>query len=486
MTLLIQNNATGAGAGSLDPNQAFVDLAVATNGDTGLGLDPAVGNRQQVSYARTDGGVPPIRVDALVNTAFNPDYGSGPQLVNIVILPVLANFVLNDGSSILNIGGTALPPMNTTLPGATLNTTNDCLVIYDTTQNNGGGYCTARGGSGGVLDLQTPNPIILYHELSHAFRIVNNSLLALSGTCDPSSPEENAAITDENDLRTQVATTMGSALLLRDPLNHCGTVCSGGATTCCIIASVSSGSPISTEVQMLRQLRDTVLRRTEAGFAFFQQLHRDYYAFSPQISGFIADHQPLRERVLEDFVRPLMHILRLMQDDALSEMDDRALGNAFIEMIENETVAQQLLDRLEEANQLWTGNFSAEDDQATAIAAAITNLLKNSAWTSEYITWGLIAPLQIMADGCSEYLAGIAPDSLGYNLHRAFSKWGAEMPIDHFWAALSAKQVDEELATLETLLLRDATARHRFRQRLLKRFHDITSIVRLAENGGTT
>src|SRR5206468_3724559 len=115
--------------------------------------------------------IPATRLATLVNTNFNPDYGlgAGPQAVPIVILPVLANFVLNDGRSILAVGGTSLAPSNSGLRGAALNNTTDCLVIYDTTQNNGAGYCAARGTTA-TLNLQTPNPVILYHELSHAFR----------------------------------------------------------------------------------------------------------------------------------------------------------------------------------------------------------------------------------------------------------------------------------------------------------------------------
>ncbi|MGI8998916.1 MAG: hypothetical protein ACR2GO_04345, partial [Candidatus Limnocylindria bacterium] len=171
MTLFVQNDATGAGAGGVDAQQAAVDLGVATNGDTGLGLAAQIGDRQQVTYARTDPGLPAIRVDALVNTNFNLN----PQGVDIVIIPVLANFTLNDGRSILTIGGTALPPSGSPLPGSTLNNTNSCLVIYDTTQNNGTGWCTARAGTNGTLDLPISNPVILFHELSHAFRIATNA-----------------------------------------------------------------------------------------------------------------------------------------------------------------------------------------------------------------------------------------------------------------------------------------------------------------------
>ena len=92
MTIFIQNDATGAGAGTLDSPQAAMNLGVIANGDTGLGLAAQVGNRQQVTYAQTLPGNPPTRLSTLVNTNFNPNFGGGPQNVNTVILPVLANF----------------------------------------------------------------------------------------------------------------------------------------------------------------------------------------------------------------------------------------------------------------------------------------------------------------------------------------------------------------------------------------------------------
>jgi hypothetical protein len=76
--MFIQNDATGAGSGSLVADQTFVNLAVIVNGDTGLGLAAAVGNRQQVTCGRTLTGPPPTRIVNLVNTPFTLKYGSGP------------------------------------------------------------------------------------------------------------------------------------------------------------------------------------------------------------------------------------------------------------------------------------------------------------------------------------------------------------------------------------------------------------------------
>lgn len=480
MSIFIQNDATGAGAGTLDPNIAFVNLGVAANGDTGLGLGPQVGNRQQVTYARTLPGVPPTRLDNLVNTVFNPDYGGGPQVVNIIILPVLANFTLNDGTLITNVGGTALPPNNSGLAGAGLNNTNDCLVIYDTTQNNGNGYCTARAGTGGTLDLQTPNPIILYHELSHAFRIVTNALLALTAACNPSSPEENAAITDENDLRTQVANATGVPVVLRDPGIHCGGLCGGSPPpNCCIIASVASGSSISEEVAALRSVRDGFLRKSEVGFSFFESLHRDYYAFSPQVCTLMAQHPELCPLVLEGLVRPLVSVLRLVEQYSL-DRDAAALGELFAAEHADRAAGAARLGMLCQAQEVLDGS----DTHLTDVQRELAPLLR-PALASKHVTWAIVEPTQIYRSALQLYLDGCGLEQLGQQLYEAISSWAPRMPLDNVWAALAASELRDELAMLDNVLIRTPEARASFRERLKRKFGVVTAVATIFGSGPT-
>lgn len=479
MTVFIQNDATGAGGGSLDANQAAVDLAIIANGDTGLGLAGAVGNRQQVTYGRTDPGVPPTRLDTLVNTNFNPDYGlgAGPQAVPIVILPVLANFTLNNGTSILAVGGTALPPSNSGLAGAGLNNTTDCLVIYDTTQNNGAGYCTARAGTGGTLDLQTPNPVILYHELSHAFREVTNALNALTAGCNPSSPEENAAIVDENDLRTQIANAAGTAPVLRDAGIHCGAICSGGSSGgCCIVASVASGSPLSEEVAALRSVRDGFLRKSEIGFAFFDALHRDYYGFSPQVCVLLARHPALRPLVLEGFVRPLVFSLGLIEVFALRIAGAAALGERFVAHHQDRAAGAERLGMLQHAREVLGGN----DARLNGEQRELTELLA-PALRSEHLLWAVVEPIQLYESALAAYLDDCTVEQLGELLFAGIESWAVRMPLDDVWASLTSAELREELDLLESTLLRTMQARARFRDRLNRQRGGATAVTDLSD-----
>jgi hypothetical protein len=476
MTLFIQTDATGAGAGTVNPNTAALNLMVIVNGDTGLGVDAPIGNRQLVTYAQTLSGPPPDRIDALVNTVFNPDYGSGPQQVDIIIVAVGADFFLNDGSSILSRGGTALPPQNSNLPGSTLNTTNQCLALYDTSQNNGTGYCTARQGTGGTLNLDTPNSVILYHELSHAFRIVNNTLLALSGTCNPSSPEENAAITEENDLRTQTANSNGEPVVLRDPGIHCGNVgCVITDGGCCIIASVASGSPISPVVQELRSLRDGLLRRSEVGYAFFDALHYDYYSFSPQVCTLMAGKPALPEVILAAYVEPLLFMLRAMKAAAHESVDDEELGRRFLDALGGPEAREARLAALDQAGRVWLGG-EMEDDET---ALRLSSLLREHAAPSEHVRWALIEPIWMFR----AILAGLsdAPDpaNVGRALREGIEDWSAGLPIDPVWASLPMRELIAELDTLDSILLIAPRARLRFRRRLRDHFPAIPVIQRL-------
>lgn len=471
MTLFVQNDAVGAGTGSLDPQIAAVNLAVIAMGDTGLGLAAQVGDRQQVTYARTNPGIPATRLDLLVNTPFTPDYGAGPQAVDIVILAVKANFFLNDGRSIVTVGGTVLPPAGSGLVGATINTSNACLVVYDTSQSNGNGYCLAEVGMGGALDLPTPNSVILYHELSHALRVVTNALLALTVACNPSSPEEHAAITDENDLRTQIATATGDPVLLRDPGNHCGASCGGTTTTCCIVASVATGSPLSDEVAKLRTIRDSFIRRSEIGYAFFHSLNYGYYAFSPQIAALTAGDLALRNVVLEGFVRPLIITLQLIQAYALSDADAENLGRGF-------RIAHPDRAAAAARSELQQGAVDALiDGTLPAAQASAARLLVQRALPDSHVVWALVEPLLLYREALQAFLDGRPDTEVGQLISDGIAAWAARLPLDTVWGQLSIAEVQTELEQLESTLIRDVHAQQLFEDRLAREYGHVTAVA---------
>ncbi|MGH8479485.1 MAG: CFI-box-CTERM domain-containing protein [Gammaproteobacteria bacterium] len=465
MPAFILDDATGIGSDDLDAAQAFIDLVIIAN-DDGIGLNDPVGGMQQVTYNRTINGAPQLRLDALVNTAFTPDYGSGPQNVDIIVIAGLSGFTLDDGTSFAN-NGTALPPASSGLPGAGLNTTENCLVIYDTQQT----ICVARDGTDGDIDLPISNPVVLYHEFSHAFRIVNNTLLALTAQCDPSSPEENAAIVDENDLRTDIANRQGVTPELRDPGIHCGKV-DEDCRSCCIIATVVSKSFTSPQVQFLRSVRDRFVRSTEVGYAFCEQFFRDYYSFSPQVCTIIAGNPSIPGHLLEGYINPLLDFWKVMIERSDQHFSDAQLGAAFVRHHSDRAQAEARLDALHRTVMYWL----TQDSNDSEVPEKLITLLRDRAWPSDHIQWALVAPVRIYHDLLTLYLDGADEETIGRELNRALESWAPEVPISEVWASLPAEQVVKELEFCDNALLQSPGNKKLFHQRLRDRFRDITSI----------
>ncbi len=466
MTVYLLDDATGIGSDDLDTIQAFVDLAIIAN-DDGFGMDDPVGGMQLVTYNRTLDGPCQLRLDELVYTAFTPDYGlgHGSQNVDIIVIPALPGFTLDDGTSFAG-NGVALPPSNSGLVGADLNTTQNCLVIYDTQQN----MCVARDGTGGDIDLPVSNPVVLYHEFSHAFRIVNNALLLATAECNPSSPEENAAIVDGNDLRTQIADLKGEAPELRDPGIHCGSVgCSGG---CCIIATVVTKSLTSPQVQFLRFVRDYFVRSTEVGHAFFEQFFRDYYSFSPQVCTIMASNPSISEYLSEGYINPLLDFWKVMIERSQQCLSDSDLGAAFVRLHRDRVQTKARLDALQRTATYWYN----QDSNDSEVPTELITLLRKRAWPSDYIQWAVVTPVYIYHGLLILYLYGTDEETIGREFNRSLESWAPEVPISDVWRSLPVEQVVKELEFCNNALLQSAGNKKRFQQRLKDLFPDITSI----------
>ena len=467
--MFVLTDATGLGAGDIDSNGAFVDFVAIAN-DTGIGLDAEVAGsgRRRVTYTPTVAGVVQTRLDLLVNTAFTPDYGSGPQAVDIIVISVPDDFVFGDGSFGVVDNGTALAPTGSGLGGSSLNPTSNCLVLYDTALN----ICVARDGTGGTIDLSFPGPVLLYHELSHATRIVQNGLLALGGGCDPSSPEENAAIIDENDMRTQFADLVGGPVVLRDAGNHCGGTCPPATDDgCCIVASVASGSTRSSQVRRLRRVRDRFVRRTESGFAFFEQLFDDYYAFSPQVSGMIAGQPQVRDAVLRGYVEPLLDFWELLAARAdLVAPSDAELGRLFLDRAPSAQEREARLGAVTASRDWWDAGGAAP------VPDELLDLLRQRAWTSESVRWALMAPLDVYERALRLTEGSADPESVGAIVRELLDEWSPGLPIAPLWGTLSSDEAAAELALCDAVLLQTEAARSAFRARLLDRFGDVTAV----------
>jgi hypothetical protein len=77
----------------------------------------------------------------------------------------------------------------------------------------------------------------------------------------------------------------------------------------CFIATAVYGSPLSEEVDILRQFRDEFLITNSIG----RVLVAVYYRLSPPLAGFISRHQTLRTLVRECLVNPAVTLSKSIQ-----------------------------------------------------------------------------------------------------------------------------------------------------------------------------
>jgi len=79
----------------------------------------------------------------------------------------------------------------------------------------------------------------------------------------------------------------------------------------CVIATASYGSPMAKEVQMLREIRDNQLLKTESGSAFMSGFNTVYYSFAPTIAQWEQEN-PAFKQVVKTTITPLITSLSLL------------------------------------------------------------------------------------------------------------------------------------------------------------------------------
>ena len=96
----------------------------------------------------------------------------------------------------------------------------------------------------------------------------------------------------------------------------------------CLIATATYGSEMSTEVQQLRELRDSQLLNTESGIAFMGAFNDIYYSFSPVIADYEREN-PYFKEAIKIAITPMISSLSLMEN-ANSESEVLGLGLSVI------------------------------------------------------------------------------------------------------------------------------------------------------------
>lgn len=80
----------------------------------------------------------------------------------------------------------------------------------------------------------------------------------------------------------------------------------------CLIATAAYGSELSKQVQMLRELRDNTILKTNVGTDFMSAFNAIYYSFSPTIADWEMQF-PVFKEIVRISITPLVHTLSLLQ-----------------------------------------------------------------------------------------------------------------------------------------------------------------------------
>ena len=329
-------------------------------------------------------------------------------------------------------------------------------AVYDISDCNGAGmYVYDSDGE----RITNPSPVVLYHELSHVSRLMDDPSLDLD-------VDEMFAEQDENVLREALG------LCLRDIMNHegdcgAGSDCGGSAELSgCFIVTATTGSPESAENARLKVIRDGIVRGTALGATLLDEIYRDYYRFSPQIAAELVEDAELRDEVLRIAVRPLLAWYGLVETLALKP-DQPAVAQC---------AARNVLQACRSANTDALGTSAllsaiVGDDPVPAEAPAPLRYLASrlhGAVALPFAGWAILDALA-RAWTCA---------ATGSDVVQDVAAWLAEAPLERLAPPASADELDIELALLAQGPLALAPLRHHVGARLANAWPQHLDVLR--------
>ncbi len=80
----------------------------------------------------------------------------------------------------------------------------------------------------------------------------------------------------------------------------------------CLIVTATFGSPLSSEVQLVRSFRDDSIVKSYTGSRFMPGFNAWYYSFSPQVSKYINEH-PVMKPAMQVLITPILQIVLIAQ-----------------------------------------------------------------------------------------------------------------------------------------------------------------------------
>lgn len=321
-------------------------------------------------------------------------------------------------NQIIGVGGETIWSDGTTVQATPAFALGDTL-FYDTSNANGAGRWII--GINGNQECTNP-AVILFHELAHGFRNHGAGDLAT---------EEKEAIEDENMLR------MALGLVPRDPDRiDGGPGCPDDG--CCIVASVASGSPYAANVNRLRRLRDDTLRRSTLGALFFEELFREYYAFSVEIARILVRDDAARGLVEQWLVRPLVGMLEVMKLYSFAPLDEQRLGEELLALLGEDReafagaagsqgavrAAAGMLDALAAGD--VPPQLAVQMDEGTR---RVCSILASWLPRSPQVVWGILEPLRLYREALLSFSARTEAATAGRWLATRIEQWLRAMPL---------------------------------------------------------
>jgi hypothetical protein len=291
--------------------QALLEIARCDPGLTGYPPEPGY---VEVSYAPENPVVPSSkRLLEIVNS-----------VESFIIIGVTNGYVTPDGP-IIDFAAFTDVALNS----------NQTNTIYIDVSDAGGQHYLCLDSTGKTI--WAPLPVILYHELAHAYHY------AIRGDAPHDlTDDQTLAIKDENDFRTQLG------LPLRYPLVSTGKALTGTPTrggltfpkckppaksasladlfdgTCvgCNIATAALGSPVAREIVAFRKAKRDFAPLTLGSVPLLEPMMNSYQLFSPIIAGEMRGDPDLRDAMLRYGVQPAVYLLRVVQTYASGTTDD--------------------------------------------------------------------------------------------------------------------------------------------------------------------
>ena len=95
----------------------------------------------------------------------------------------------------------------------------------------------------------------------------------------------------------------------------------------CLIATATFDSEMAPQVQLLRELRDNTVLKTESGIIFMTSFNQLYYSFSPIIADYERENPAFKE-VVKIILIPLLSSLTLLQHIDI-DSESKMLGYGF-------------------------------------------------------------------------------------------------------------------------------------------------------------